>query len=41
MDHPTLLTFVVSYFFIALSPGFCMTLSMNLGRSIMCQYFYS
>jgi len=34
MDLPTLLTFVFSFFLIALSPGFCMTLSMTLGISI-------
>ncbi len=34
MDAPTLLTFVFSYFMIALSPGLCMTLSMSLGISI-------
>ena len=34
MDYPTLLAFLVSYFLIALSPGFCMTLSMTLGISI-------
>ena len=34
MSISLLLTFAVSYFLIALSPGLCMTLSMSLGISI-------
>src|SRR3569833_2353149 len=34
MSSSLLLTFAVSYFLIALSPGLCMTLSMSLGIGI-------
>jgi threonine/homoserine/homoserine lactone efflux protein len=34
MDATTLLAFAFSFFLIALSPGFCMTLAMTLGISI-------
>ena len=34
MDLPVLLAFSASFFFIALSPGLCMTLAMSLGISL-------